>query len=915
VTGWRTALRIARREARHARGRSALVVAMIALPMAALAFVAAAQATFRLSPGERADRLMGTAQALVIWPEGQPVVQRPGELFWGPANVNQPGGGPFQVSGSGPASAASVERLLALLPPGSRASGEQLSAMTVRTANGTGTLATRTLDLADPLTRGILRPLSGRAPAGAGEVALTPAASRRLGAGPGGTVRSGDGAAVSRVVGILEDPTDLEAATIVAPVAAYAGPRQEQEITQRWLVATPRPLTWNDVKRLNQHGVVAVSRHVLEHPPGAAERYPGLAAASGASLQLPALVGGLALLEVVLLAGPAFAVGARRRRRELALLAAAGGTPAHLRRVVLADGVVLGLVAAAGGLALGIGAAAAGRPLVEEHLALARSGAFRVDPPAQVALAGVAVATAVLAAMVPAWIASRQDVVAALAGRRGITRSRRRWLVLGLVLAAAGGGVAATGALRVEAALILAGLVVVELGLVLCTPAIVGLAARLGQVLPLSVRIALRQTSRNRTAAAPAISAVMAAVVGSLAVGVLLSASSQRNAEGYRSLTRPGQVVLDHTGKLGDSQEPVPPRAIAALRRLLPVEHVDLLGQLSCGREQCAVLPQVPAGRDCPAAPWVLGRDPNPGEQRAARQDARCDGVGYSYRYFEHLVSDNFTLIVDADPATVAALTGLPAEDASRTADALRAGKVVVDHSRYLHGGSVTLAVREFSITPGKSKKEDQRLVTTPGFALPRPPRAPVLLLTARTARSLGLGSVRSLALATTSRMPTVAEADRLQSELDPIGVYVERGPRASGDTRSLLLLALAAGVIALGAAAIATGLAAADSRADLGTLAAVGASPRVRRGLSLSQSGVIAGLGSLLGAAAGLGGSIAVLIALNRGAAVLWPAPTPYPITVPWPNVGIALLVVPLVAMLGAGLLTRSRLPIERRL
>jgi putative ABC transport system permease protein len=34
-----------------------------------------------------------------------------------------------------------------------------------------------------------------------------------------------------------------------------------------------------------------------------------------------------------------------------------------------------------------------------------------------------------------------------------------------------------------------------------------------------------------------------------------------------------------------------------------------------------------------------------------------------------------------------------------------------------------------------------------------------------------------------------------------------------------------------------------------------------------------------------------------------------------PWLNVAIALLVVPVTAMLGAGLLTRSRLPIERRL
>jgi putative ABC transport system permease protein len=34
----------------------------------------------------------------------------------------------------------------------------------------------------------------------------------------------------------------------------------------------------------------------------------------------------------------------------------------------------------------------------------------------------------------------------------------------------------------------------------------------------------------------------------------------------------------------------------------------------------------------------------------------------------------------------------------------------------------------------------------------------------------------------------------------------------------------------------------------------------------------------------------------------------------VPWFNLGVALLVVPVVAMLGAGLLTRSRLPVERR-
>ncbi len=89
---------------------------------------------------------------------------------------------------------------------------------------------------------------------------------------------------------------------------------------------TPRPLTWAQVKELNTHGVAAASRYVLAHPPCEAERYPQLDG-GGSGLGGTVLVAGLAVLEIVLLAGPAFAVGARRRRRDLALVSAAGGTP------------------------------------------------------------------------------------------------------------------------------------------------------------------------------------------------------------------------------------------------------------------------------------------------------------------------------------------------------------------------------------------------------------------------------------------------------------------------------------------------------------------------------------------------------------------------------------------------------------
>jgi putative ABC transport system permease protein len=88
-----------------------------------------------------------------------------------------------------------------------------------------------------------------------------------------------------------------------------------------------------------------------------------------------------------------------------------------------------------------------------------------------------------------------------------------------------------------------------------------------------------------------------------------------------------------------------------------------------------------------------------------------------------------------------------------------------------------------------------------------------------------------------------------------------------------------------------------------------------MRRGLSLSQSGVIAGLGSVLGAVAGLGAALAILLAMNLRYVDIWPSPPPMPIAIPWPSLLIGLLVVPGVAIAGAGLLTRSRLPIERRL
>jgi putative ABC transport system permease protein len=917
VKGWLAALRIARREARRAKARSLLVVALIGLPVIGLTFAAATFDTFRLNATELADRTMGTADAVVAWPFDARVIQDPTDIF-----SYEPAARDSYVP-----KRATTAQVRAALPPGSRVLLNRNDVTQFRTAAGVGGMQTHEFDYTDPLARGIFVPLRGRAPANTDEVALSPYGLRRVGAELGGTLYSADGKRSWHIVGVVEDPQELRREVAVFRPGALSaadqpGPDENSIMQDRWIVETPTPLTWAEVRKLNLVGIVALSRSVLLDPPPASAVEPrSFPAPEDPTFARGTVLGGILVLEVILLAGPAFAVGARRRRRELALVAAQGGGPAQLRRVVLADGVVLGAAAAVVGVALGVVATVAGRPLIEEYVVQARPGAFRVYPLALVGTAALAVLSGLLAALVPAWSAGRLPVVAALSGRYAPTRLRRRWVLVGLAGIGLGVAVTVYGSAKGDAKFALGGLIIGELGLVLCTPALIGAIAKLGGWVPLAPRIALRDIGRNRAAAAPAISAVLAAVAVSVLVGTLLASDRARLEE----TGEPGVLPLGYA-VAGPAEGNTAREGLtgleAVLRRTLPVTDVVPHGWPTCapGASATACWTQFrpPAERECPylSSTGAL----SPAQQRAARRDPRCDMSRWGRTsYSSYPLSD-----VVVEPDAIGRITKLPPDFVAAAERILSSGGVLVTNPHIVVDGKVTAEVYEETPDAGPPKADagppkPTRTVTVPGLAFPAGYETPMSVMSPATVKALGLASRVNGLIAATSRIPSQAEQDALAAAVLADGkkwlVSVEKKPTYDHDDSTIIILAIAAALITLGAAAIATGLAAAEGKADLATLAAVGASPGVRRMLSLSQTGLIAGLGSTLGVLAGVAAAAAMIFGTNRAIADRWPAEAITPFTVPWQSVAVAVLVVPAVAILGAGLLTRSRLPIERRL
>ena len=279
----------------------------------------------------------------------------------------------------------------------------------------------------------------GRAPVGADELMITAAMAERLDLAPGAVVSIDDSGPLT-ISGAAVQPFCHDCTGLIAARGSTAT-RGAEPAEGTYAVDLPAGVSGDALwPELAEHGIALTPREAYMYP----ERYQAagggvVTAESLRAAAMVALIVGLGLLEVVLLAGTAFAVGARRQTRELGLVAASGGTAHHVRRIVLAQGLVLGVLGAIIGVAAGFALAFAGRPLWEK-LDGGDLVAWGFGPWEIAAAALVGVLSGLGAAVIPAIGAGRMRPVDALAERFRVTASsRRRTATAGILLLVVGG--------------------------------------------------------------------------------------------------------------------------------------------------------------------------------------------------------------------------------------------------------------------------------------------------------------------------------------------------------------------------------------------------------------------------------------------------------------------------------------------
>ncbi|WP_193604943.1 ABC transporter permease [Nocardioides dongkuii] len=867
LSGWTVPLRLARRDALRAKGRSVLVLAMIALPVLAVTAADVVLETQDVDSVESLDRQLGSATASVTVNLARGVVQAPDpELYSGWSDAAD--------------TIATAEQVAGVLGD-ARLVEWRASTVGVATEAGRADVEVLEVDLRDPVADGLARLDEGRLPRTSDEVVVNAAlAAKGYAVGDrldltGPEQDDPDDSADPVVVGVAESAEARGYPVAMGPLGAFALPDRDLEASRSWFVDGDE-VDWAEVRALNELGATVLSRAVvLDPPPLPAEAEEMVSSGDDAMATVVALVVVMALIEVVLLAGPAFAVGARRQSRSLALMTATGGTPRQARRVVLASAVVLGGVASVLGVGLGILVARLVLPVAQGRND-SWFGPFDVPWPHLAGITAFGLVSALLAAMVPAWTASRQDVVAVLAGRRGDRRPSLRSPVLGVVLLAAGIGLAAYGALGTGSGevLIAGSAVVAVLGMILLVPVVLAGLARVSGRLPLALRYAVRDAARHRTRTVPAVAAVAATVAGVVALGISLQSDQAEDRATYVPQLRDGVGAVTWYGP-----DPQWDRVRGALAREVPdADVVEVRG---------------------------LGYDGGYSDVRLRRAGGGRLLTGWGSPFGADLL---------VGPESLDLTDDLRPGDRERAVAALARGAVVAFSTAGSEGDQrLDLRVRTFDEDGEPTGPASREQVAALVVRVDDEYAGPQALLSEDAVRDLGI-SVRTVSLGLTG---TAIDEDQEEELAEAVGaltadanVYVERGFQLDDEVVVIQLVLVGLGaVLMLGGTLTATFLALSDARPDLATLAAVGAAPRTRRGVAAAYAAVVGVVGAVLGALVGFVPGVAVTYPLTSST-----GSGPF-LDVPWLLIVGLVVALPLLTAAVVGLAARSRLPLVARL
>lgn len=691
-----------------------------------------------------------------------------------------------------------------LLPRGSRAVDfrEWQSSLVVDGALRQVTISDA--PVADDLFRGKVSIRHGRAPYATDEVAVSPSVAKAIGRGVGERVRLDDMWGERVITGIVV----MERAVSADLVVLGGDTPRDRSAERTWFVDVQTGASRvAGMIRAMDSGVVVIERAT-----------PVVREDDGRQAVL--LASGLLAILSALVTSSALASGARGRLRELGLVGAVGADRRTRTLVVLAGGLFLGVAAAAVGGVLGAVTGAAALAFPGRLVDHATHGI--VWSWADVALAlAIGAGTALVAAILPArWTAS-MSITESLGDRvRPMHRDEEGLNRLGLLAVLCGVGLVVAGGVApgVAVLLVMVGATTIVTGFAVACPGLLRSVSSPASVLPVSVRIALRDLGRHPREAGFGIAAIMTVLAAVIAVSTVLAAVDAETRRSYIPFYLNSQVLV-----------PQSPEGT------------------SLGRAAALRIAEAHPGAIVTELVYAAATDGS--ELRLGA----TDDEGMSH--VDSLVAVGGEELIDALGGRGARFTARPPES--------EPGELVV------YGGDSSHTTLWLATPSGGGASF--RAVTVDAD-IPALRGLPVAVIAPEDAARLGLGVLRGWLVKTPRPLTDeqIAEAESIARIGGGVGVEVETGP--SDSMRTLRWAALAAGnLTALGLLAVSLALAMREVDATIGTMRAVGMTPMTGRLVMAVRAALITMAAGIVAVPAGMVPGFAIVSARAYPCVVPW--------------------------------------------